>query len=250
MDELHLQATRRARRVSFGVGLGVLFVVGSVIGVSAFVTDGGSPDEARDTLSQAEPRERAANAVAGSSRAAPGPVSATFGSSAALKHNFETIEELATAPEVEAIVIGKISNVSYESQEGWAKTVLTVEVSKALHGTTMSTVVASEDGGFLRASEVMAEIAEKYPELDQKIDPQSYVDMIFEGAAHPRVGEEVLLFLWHDPNPGHEGDFMEIGSVYGRFTRGSDGQFHRAGDTTGMEPTVSLSELEAMLHKR
>jgi hypothetical protein len=250
---------RRARRAAGGLGIGVVgLAVGLAVGgatllqtPSAEVRDARVQAERPKTESKARPNAQPEpGTLASGSIAAPGPVSATFGSTAALKHYFETIEELATAPEVDAIIIGKISNVSYESEEGLAKTIFTVQVSKALKGQPPSTVVVREDGGFLRASTVMAEIAQKYPELEQKVDPKSYVDVTFEGAMHPRVGDEVLLFLWPDPNPGHEGDFMEIGSVYGRFTRGSDGSFHRAGDVTGMESEVSLSDLNEVLSTR
>lgn len=61
------------------------------------------------------------------------------------------------------------------------------------------TIVVNEDGGYLKASDVLAELQDKYPGTEGDVDPNAYVDASFEMADHPQVGDNILLFLWEDP---------------------------------------------------
>lgn len=175
--------------------------------------------------------------------AAPGRVVGTLESSASLKNNARTLVELIGSRELEAVVIGKVATVAYEGDV----TRLEVAVGETLHGRVGSKVVVREDGGYLPAAQIATETREKFPDSGASAAPDEWVDVPFEGAEHLAPEDEVLLFLSKDPNPGREGEFQEVGSVYGRFDKAADGAWVRAGEDPTKQLRVSLTEVRRAL---
>lgn len=172
---------------------------------------------------------------------APGPVVATSRTDAALKYYYPKVADLITSPAADAIVRGTVTKIEFQTVEGVASTVLTVDVKENLSGETPRTITVHEDGGYLPVSEVREELKAKGM-AEAATDPNGYVDVRFEGADHPQIGDTVILVLMKDPNVGREGDYMEVSSVYGRFTLKDSGAFVRTGQEDGIETQVTLPE--------
>ncbi|MFT4262059.1 MAG: hypothetical protein QM572_01630 [Nocardioides sp.] len=239
--EQAVRGRRRRNLIAAGTGAGVL-AAAVAIGSSQLSGSDGDGPVAADAPD--------ASAAISQTSGAPGRIVATSHVDASLKQYYPKIADLLTSPAANAIVTGTITDVSYESAEGIASTILTVNVSRNLYGKTAQTIKVHEDGGYLPASEVIAELKQKDPTVEPTLDPKGFVDVQFEGAAHPLVGDSVVLVLTNDPNPGREGDYMEVSSVYGRFTLNKAGTYQRTGDGEGFQTTTDLPSLQALAKSR
>lgn len=177
----------------------------------------------------------------------PGRVVATIDSEALLKNNARTLAQLVASPELALVVRGFVQKVDYTREHGLEDTVMTVDVTRVLRGHASNTVVVHEDGGFVLARQLEAENVDKFPGSKPSGRPGDMVDIQFEGAAHPVVGDDVVLFLSRDPNAGREGQYQEVGSVYGRFVLGKAGRYVRQGSDPGKRFTVSIDAVASAL---
>jgi hypothetical protein len=199
-----------------------------------------------DALAQAA--NASAAATPSTNPGAPGPVIGRATTSATLKANYRRINDLFTAPEVDATVIGVITDVQYRTVEGMAKTLLTVSVKRSRPKNLPATIEVWEDGGYVRASDLAKQDADKFPQAEAGTE-DGWVEFVFEGAEHPKVGQAVLLFLNKNPNPGYESSYQEVGSVFGRFVQ-QDGVYTRTPrgeDARGdaWEKSISRSAVDA-----
>lgn len=239
-DEI-IRAVGRRRR-QFGLAAAAVFAVAGGVGAYAVSADGTTQVPPAASFGHRDP-SKLPTTEAGSN--APGPVSATVQMDVLLKYSYPTVATLARAPQTDAVVVGTVAEVQYStSVDGDARTTYTVDVVQKFRGSVGSTVVVNEDGGYLPASQVIAEAREKAPAATPTLDPNSFVEVRFEGAPHPQAGQKVLLFLMKDPNRGHEGEYMGVMSAFSRFTLGSDSLYHRASTSDGMEGTAALSALQ------
>lgn len=177
----------------------------------------------------------------------PGRVVATAGSEAYLKNNARTLAELVASPELALVARGKVADVSYERIEGVEQTRLVVSVSQTLFGPSRDQVIVREDGGFARATDIESENLDKFPGRKPTARPDDWIDLPFEGATHPKVGDEVILFLSESSYPPHKGEYQEVGSVYGRFALGADGRFLRAGADPDKRLAIDVASVQEAL---
>lgn len=164
------------------------------------------------------------------SSASPSPIVATMNAEASLKENYPRVVDMLGAKSLVAVVRGTVAAVRYESHDGVPMTALTVEVAKTFVGDVEPVVTVREDGGFLRVSQVMAENADKSFEEKPDLDPDGWIDSRFENTEHLSPGDDVIVFLGRDPNAGRQSGYVEVSSVYGRFTLTDRGTFVRGGD--------------------
>lgn len=234
---------RRATRTwGTGVAAATLVVTGIAVGVTAL--GGPAATDRSDGTSVAvghTPKTVPVNVPAG----APGPVVATMNAEATLKDTFVNVDDMVSSKRVDTIVRGKVVAVTYESPDGLASTVLQVAVAETYAGNVGKTITVHEDGGYVKASDIIAESHEKDPTVKIDLDPNGFVDNRFEGADHLVIGDDVILFLMKDPNVGREGDFMEVGSVYGRFKLDKSGSHVRGGSDAEMAATLTPAQLKS-----
>lgn len=172
---------------------------------------------------------------------------------AALGQFPRTVSGLIVSKDVVAVVVGRITAVRYEFPEQLAPmTAITVSVARA-RGTSATEVTAWEPGGIIPLT---AHSADDRARLSggngfTASDPSAMIDYRPVGdAAHPQVGDQVLLFLTANPNEGSvAGGYLVAGAAYGRFQAGpGTGTFTRATRDDGiLERTVAASALEVAL---
>lgn len=187
----------------------------------------------------------ASNKQGGETRSsAPAPIVGRIITHAALKEPFPTVAKMATATSVVAVIQGHISSVTWEDQGSLAKTAYRVSVEHTLKGSAPKEVLVREDGGYLSAADVQRANVDKFSGSDAPAT--GFVDVSFEGASHPRVGDNVVLFLEPDPNPGREDSYVLAGSSFDRFVlQGS--RYTRAAVQEGWESGLTLTSVRSAL---
>lgn len=156
-----------------------------------------------------------------------------------------TVATMARAASVVAVVRGRIASITWEHDGTLARTAYRVNVTQTLKGEVPAEIVVREDGGYLEAAEVQRENQDKFPA--SRTPATGFVDVTFEGASHPQVGEDVVLFLQHDPNVGRESGYVLVGSSFGRFVSSGD-TYRRAAVQDGWESSLTLASLQSYLH--
>lgn len=178
---------------------------------------------------------------------APERVVATSKTVATLKHPYATVAELARSTFTTLIVVGTVRAVEYSYPDRVSTTRFTVDITKTLKGTAAGRIVVNEDGGYVDARLIQAEIKEKFPDKTITAKPGEVVENRFEDAGHPVTGQEVLLFLHEDPNHDHAGEFGGVMSALSRFTSTDGAHFTRSASNAGLEAETTLDAVVAVL---
>lgn len=216
----------------------LLVAVVVAAGASASCT---SPPNSTSTLTQIRTTATSPNVGAD---VAPSPIVGTVRLDAALKDVFPTIDALARSARSELVVRGIVTDVAYVFDGQLARTKLTVSVEQSWRGPAAPQVVVWEDGGFVPAADFAAANADK--QLASRVT--GWIDVRFEGASHPHVGDHVVLFLARNPNPGQQGTYQEVSSVYGRLTQDPGGaSYSRAVAESRWQRTMSVADLGVAL---
>lgn len=143
----------------------------------------------------------------------------TTSSEASLQHDFDTIAELNKCDFVDAIVKGTVTATKDVYEDDYAMRLLTVDVQKCFKGQTATTIQVYEDGGLVPVKLLLPEmqIHGGGNNLTQEQIDTGVVDVRFLGAPHSEVGDTVLLYLYNNPNAGHEGTYQLVSCTHGRF---------------------------------
>jgi hypothetical protein len=189
--------------------------------------------------------------IANAADIAAGTVVGTVSHDPSLKDPYAQVGELLQAPSVDAVITGTVTAVEYRDIDSIAYTALTVKVDKVLSGEVADTITVWETGGYVSASVVDAQNADKFPDIDLPDRAVSdYVDFQFMGADHPTPGDRLLLPLLAAPGfSGADGlAYFPVGDVTGRFTiNEAASMVTRAAADPGWETTASKTALAPLL---
>lgn len=179
-----------------------------------------------------------------------GHVVMTVAEDAVLKQFYSTVDELNKSSYVDAIVEGTVSNVRYEYIDEVTYSILTVQVSQVFKGSVPQTITVWEDGGYVKLKDMLGEFkghADTSTFTEDQLD--GTVDVRFFDAPHSNVGDEVILYLWKNPNKSEAGSYMMVSSVFGRFILDKQtGNFERPTEASmTIEWSVPRSKMEASL---
>lgn len=150
----------------------------------------------------------------------------TINSTANLKTMYATIDEYNDSDEVDKIVKGTIENIEYIYPEaGNALSILTVNVSETIKGEHTDEVVVYEDGGLISFEEFeqknSAQLNKKNidkAKISEQLKKNKLVEFTFEKAPLSKKGQEVLLYLFENPNINEiKGSYMLVSSHYGKY---------------------------------
>lgn len=118
--------------------------------------------QAAATPSVSSPEVAASPRQTSARKPQPSPVVATMNMQATLKEVYPTITGMFSSPNLDSVAMGTVTNVGYVYREV-AQTVVTVEVTDTLRGAVDGQITVWQDGGYVPASEIAAEIKDKYP---------------------------------------------------------------------------------------
>lgn len=177
----------------------------------------------------------------------------TVTADALLREDYATIAELNKSDVVDAVVKGRVTATEDVYAEGIANRVLTVEVGKRFKGSTTATVRVYEDGGYVKLKDML-------PDIAAHLDPSAFtddqiengvVDVIFMGAPHSEVGDNVILYLKKNPNASQADSYQLVSAMHGRFILNSkSGDYERSAGieaAPGFQKRIPARELEAAL---
>lgn len=174
------------------------------------------------------------------------PIVATMQIEPDLKEVFPAIEALLTSRSTQLVVNGVVSDVSYRVIEGTTivKTRYTVAISQAWRGPNPGSVVVEEDGGLAPASVFHQANTDKGLPAPSVTD--GLVDVRFQDAPHPAVGQRVLIALQANPNDAES--WFAVSSAQGRLTWDpSLGSYVRAAKDPGLQSSAKPEELTGIL---
>lgn len=120
-------------------------------------------------------------------------------SDASLKHDFNTISDMAKSPITEAVLVGTVVKTKDLYIDGLAHRVLDVQVGDSYKKWIGKSVSVYEDGGIVPLETALPDIKD-HSDVPLTAGPNDYIDMRFMGAQHTEAGDRIIAFVRSNPN--------------------------------------------------
>lgn len=177
----------------------------------------------------------------------------TVTADALLRETYATVGELNKSSAVDAVAKGRVSATQDIFLEGVAYRLLTVDVAKTFKGTLPERIKVYEDGGYVKLKDMLKEASahlDASTYTGRQIE-EGVVDVVFMGARHSQVGDEVVLYLRKNPNASQGDSYQLVSSVQGRLTLNKKtAKYERPSGpetTEGFQDEIAAAELESGL---